>query len=151
MSDTVTPWIAAHQVSPSFTFSWSLLKLMSTELVMPSNHLILCRPLLLLLSIFPSIRFFSSELPFCIRWPQDWSFSFSISLSNEYSGLSFLRIDWFDLLAVQGTLKTLLQHCSSKALILWHYGPDLTSIHDCWKNHIFDCTDLCRQSNVSAF
>ena len=119
MSDTVTPWIAAHQVSPSFTF-WSLLKLMSVELVMPSNHLILCRPLLLLLSLFPSIRFFSSELAFCIRWPQDWSFSFSISLSNEYSGLSFLRIDWFDLLAVQGTLKTLLQHCSSKASILWH-------------------------------
>ena len=98
--------------------SQSLLKLMSTELVMPSNHLILCHPLLLLLSTFPSIRVFSKESVLHIRWPKYWSFSFSISPSNEYSGLISLRIDWFDLLAVQGTLKSLFQHCSSKASII---------------------------------
>ena len=98
---------------------WSLLKLMSIELVMPSNHLILCHPLLLLSSIFPSIRVFSNESVLCIRWPKYWSFSFSINPSNEYSGLISLRIDWLDLLAVQGTLKSLLQHHSSKASILW--------------------------------
>ena len=111
----VTPWTAAHQASLSITNSWSLLKLMSMELVMPSNHLILCRPRLLP-SIFPSIRVFSSESVLRFRWPQYWSFS--ISPSNEYSGLISFRIDWFDLLAVQGTLKSLLQHHSSKASIL---------------------------------
>ena len=113
-----TPWTTARQASLSFTISWSLLKLMSIELVMPSNHLILCRPLLLLLSVFPSIRVFSSELALRIRWPKYWSFSFSISPCNEYSELISFRIDWFDLLTVQGTLKSLLQHHSSKALIL---------------------------------
>ena len=115
----VTPWTAASQASLYFTISWSLLKLMSIESVMPSNHLILCRLLLLLPSIFPSIRVFSSELALHIRWLKYWSFSFSISPSNEYSGLISFRIDWFDLLAIQGNLKSLLQHHSSKASILW--------------------------------
>jgi len=114
-----TPWTAAHQASLSITNSQSLLKLTSVESVMPSNHLILCHPLLLLPSIFPSIRIFSNESVLCIRWPKYWSFSFSISPSDEYSGLISFRIDWLDLLAVQGTLKSLLQHHSSKALILW--------------------------------
>ena len=113
-----TPWTTAHQASLSFTISQILLKPTSIELVMPSNHLILCRPLLLLPSIFSSIRIFSNELALCIRWPKYWSFSFSISPSNEYSGLVSFRIDWFDLLAVQGTLKSLCQHHSSKASIL---------------------------------
>ena len=103
-----TPWTAARQASLSITNSWSLLKLMSIESVMPSNHLILCRPLLLLPSIFPSIRVFSNESFLHIWWPKHWSFRFSISSSNEYSGLISLRIDWLDLLAVQGTLKSLL-------------------------------------------
>ena len=111
------PWTAAHQASLSFTISRSLLKLMSIESVMPSNHLILCCPLLLLLSIFPNIRVSSNELALHIRWPEYWSFNFSISPSNEYALVSF-RMDWFDLLAVQGTLKGLLQHHSSKASIL---------------------------------
>ena len=109
----------ACQASMSFTISWSLLKLMSTESVMPFNHLVLCHPLLLLPSIFPSIRVFSNESAFCIWRPKYWSFSFSISPSNEYSGLISFRMDWLDLLAVQGTLKSLLQHQSSKASILW--------------------------------
>ena len=109
-----TPWITAHQASLSFNSSRPLLKLMSVELVMPSNHLILCRPLLLLPSVFPSIRVFFSELVLCIRWPKYWSFSFSISPFNDYLGLISFRIDWFDLLVVQGTLKSLLQHHSSK-------------------------------------
>ena len=113
----VTPWTAKHRASLFITNSWSLLKLMSIEWVMPFNHLILCRPLLFLHSIFPSIRVFSNESVHHIRWPKFWSFSFSISSSNEYSGLISFRIDWFDLLAVQGTLKTLLQHHSSKASI----------------------------------
>ena len=112
-----TPWTTAHQASLSFTISQSLLKLMSTESMIPSNHLILCRPLLLLPSIFPSIRVFSNESALCIRWPKYQSFSFSISPSNGYSGLISFRIDWFDLLAIQGTLKSLLQHCNLKALI----------------------------------
>ena len=116
----VTPWTAVCQASLSITNSWSLLKLMSIESVMPSEHLILCCPLLLPPSIFPSLRVFSSESVLHIRWPKYWSFSFSISPSNEYSGLISFRIDWFDLLTVQGTLKNLLQHCSSKASILWH-------------------------------
>ena len=113
------PWTATHQASLSVTISQSLLKLTSVESVMPSNHLILCRPLLLLPSIFSSIRVFSHESALCIRCPKYWSFSFSISLSNEYSGLISFRMDWLDLLAVQGTLKSLLQHHSSKASILW--------------------------------
>ena len=116
----VTLWTAAHQASLSITNSRSLLKLTSIESVMPSNHLILCHPLLLSSSIFPGIRVFSSESVLCIRWPKYWSFSFSISPSNEYSGLISFRIDWLDLLAVQGTLKSFLQHCSSKASILQH-------------------------------
>ena len=103
------PQYTRHQVSLSITVSWSLLKLISTELVMPSNHLILCRPLLLLPSIFPSIRVFSNESVLCIRWTKYWSFSFSINLSNEYSGLISFRMDWLDLLVIQGTLKSLLQ------------------------------------------
>ena len=113
-----SPWTAAHQDSLSITNSRSLLKLMSIELVMPSNHLILCHPLLLLPSVFPSIRVFSNESVLCIRWPKYWSFSFSISPSNEYSGPISFRMDWLDLLAVQGTLKSLLQHHSSKASVL---------------------------------
>ena len=113
----VTPWTAAHQAPLSITNSLSLLKFMSIKLVMPSNHLILCRPLLLLLSIFPSIRVFSNDLALCIKWPKYWSFS--TRPSNEYSGLIFFQNDWFDLLAVQGNLKSPLQHHSSKASILW--------------------------------
>jgi len=116
----VTPWTAAHQASLSITNTWSLHKLMSIESVMPSNHLVLCHPLLLLPSIFPSIRVFSNESALCIRWPKYWGFSFNISPSNEHSGLISLRMDWLDLLAVQGILKSLLQHHSSKASILQH-------------------------------
>ena len=115
----MTPWTAACQASLSITNSWSLFKLMSIESAMPSNHLILCHPLLLLPSIFPSIRVFVNESVLRIRWPNYWNFSFSIGLSNEFLGLISFRMDWFDLLAVQGTLKT-LQHHSSKASILWH-------------------------------
>ena len=116
-SNSATPWTAAHQISLSFSVSQGLLKLMSIELVMPFSHLILCHPLLLP-SIFPSIRVFSNESVLCIRWPKYWSCSFSISASSEYSGLISFGIDWFDLLAVQGTLKSLLQHHSSKASVL---------------------------------
>ena len=112
-----TPWTAAHQTSLFITNSQSLLKLMSIVLVMPSNHLILCHPLLLLPSIFPNIRVFSNESALCIRWPKYWSFSFNISPSNEHPGLIF-RMDWLDILVVQGTLKSLLQHHISKASIL---------------------------------
>ena len=135
------------------TICQSLLKLMSIESVMPSNHLIPCHPPLLLPSIFPSIRIFSNELALRIRWPKYWSFSLSISPSNEYSGLISIRIDWFDLLEVQGMLKSLLQNQSSK---VWYwkkkkkYGLPLTSIQDYWKNHSFNYMDTCRQSNVSA-
>ena len=118
VSDSATPWTAARQASLSITNSQSSLKLMSIESVMPLNHLILCHPLLLLPSIFPSIRVFSIESVLCIRWPKDWSFSFSISPSSEYSGLISFRMDWLDLHAVQGTLNSLLQHHSSKASIL---------------------------------
>ena len=116
----VTPWTAACQASLCITTSWSLLKLMSIELVIPSNHLILCCPLLLPPSIFPSIRVFSNESFLHIRYSKYWSFSFSISPSNEYSGLISFGMDWLNLFAVQGTLKSLLQHHSSKASILWH-------------------------------
>ena len=119
MSNSATPWAVVRQASLSFPISQSLLKLMSIESMMPCNHLVLCCPLLLLLSIFPSIMVFSNELALCIRWPKDWSFSFSISPFNEYSALISFRMDWFDLLAVQGTLKSLLQHHSLKASVLW--------------------------------
>ena len=115
-----TPCAVACQASLSITNSWSLLKLMSIESVMPSNHLILCRPLLLLPLIFPSIRVFPNESVLCIKWPNYWSFSFSISPSNEYSGLISFRMDWLDLLAVQGTLKRHLQNHNFRASILWH-------------------------------
>ena len=116
----VTPWTEASQAPLSITNSQSPPKLMSIESLMPSNHLILCRPLLLLPSVFPSIRVFSNESALCIRWPKYWSFSFSISPSNEYAGLISFRVDWLDLLAVQGILKSLLQHHRSKASILQH-------------------------------
>ena len=131
--------------TPGFPVHHQLLelcKLMSIKSVMPSSHFILCRPLLLLPPIPPSIRVFSNESTLCMRWPKYWSFSFSISPSNEHPGLISFRMDWLDLLAVQGTLKSLLQHHSSKASILQHfsflYNPTLTSIHDHWKNHSFD-------------
>ena len=127
---------------------------MATESVMLSKYLILYRPLLLLPSIFPNIRVFSNESALCIRWLKYWSFSFSISPSNEYLDLVSFRMDWFDLLAVQGTLKSLLQHqfesINSSALSLY-YGPALTPVHDYWRNHTFDYTDLCWQSDVSSF
>ena len=148
-----TPWTAAHQACLSITNAWSLLKFMSIELVMPSNHLILCYPLLLL-RCFSQHQGLSNESVLCIRWPTCWSFSFSLSPSNEYSGLISFWMDWFDLLLVQRTLKRLLQHHSSKASILQHsafFIVQLTSIHDYWKNHSLDQTDLCWQSNVSAF
>ena len=149
----MTPPAAARQASLSCTVFWSLLELMSIESVMPSKHLILCPPLLLLPLIFPSIRVFSSGSALCIRWPKYWTFSFSISPSNEYSGLISFRMDWFDLLAVQGTLKSpqpQFESINSSALGL-HYGPTLTSINDYLKNHSFDYTDLCQQIDVSAF
>ena len=114
-----TPWIAARQASLSITISWSSLRLTSMESVMPSSHLILCRPLLLLPSIPPSIRVFSNESTLCMRWPKYWSFSFSITPSKEHPGLLSFRMDWLDLLAVQGTLKSLLQNHNSKASVLW--------------------------------
>ena len=119
VSDSVTPWTTARQASLSITNSRSPLKLMSIELVIPSNHLILCHPLLLLPSIFSSIKVFSNKSVLCIRWPNYWSFSFKISPSNEHPALISFRMDWLDLLAAQGTLKSLLQHHSSKASILW--------------------------------
>ena len=137
-----TPWTTACQASLSITNSQSLLKLMAIESVMPSNHLILCHPFLLLPSVFPRIRVFSNESALRMRWPKYWSFSFSISASNEYSRLISFRMDWLDLLAVQGTLKSLLQHHSSKTSILWHSAffivQFFTFIHDYWKNHSFD-------------
>ena len=114
MSNSATPWTAAHQASLYFTISWSLLKLVSVQLVMPSNNLVICCPLLLLPSIFPRIRVFSNESALCIRWPKYWGFRFSYSPPTEYSGLISFRIDWFDLLAIQGTLKSLLQHHTLK-------------------------------------
>ena len=135
-----TPWTAACQASLSTTNSWSPPKPMSTELVMPSNHLILCHPLLLLPPIFPSIRVFSNELALHIRWPKYWSFS--ISPSSEHPGLISFRMNWLDLLEVQGTLKSFLQHHSSKSTnssaLSFLYSPNLTSIHDYCKNHSFD-------------
>ena len=140
--------------SLSFTISESLLKLMSTEWVMPSNHLILHHPLLLLSLIIPSHRVLSNLLALCIRWPKYWSFIFSISPSNKHSGLISFRIDRCDLLSFQGTLKSLPKHHSSKASILWcsaFFMVQLTPVHDHWKNHTFHYIDLCRQNDVSAF
>ena len=137
----VTPWTAAHRASLSITNSRSLLKLMFIELEMPSNHLILCCPLLLPHSVFPRVKVFSNDSVLGIKWPKYWSFSFNISPSNEYSGLISFRMDWLDLLAVQGTLKSLLQHYSLKASVLWRstfFMDVLTSIHDYWIKHSFD-------------
>ena len=132
--------------------SWSLLKLMSTESVMPFNHLILCHSLLLLPSIFPSIRVISNESALCFKWPKYWSFSFNISPSNEHSGLISFRMDWLDLLAAQRNLKSLLQHHSSKASILRRSAFFIVQLsHDYWENHSLDEMDLGWQSNVSAF
>ena len=136
-----TPWTTARQASPSITNSWSSPKLMCIQSVMPSSHLILCHPLLLLPPIPPSIRVFSNESTLHMRWPKYWNFSFSIIPSSEHPGLVSFRMDWLDLLAVQGTLKSLLQHHSSKASILWcsdFFIIQFTSIHDHWKNHTLD-------------
>ena len=135
------PWTAAHSVSLSITDSQSLLKLMSIESMMPSNHLMLCCPLLLLPSVIPSIRVFSNESVLHIRWSKYWSFSFSISPSNEYSGPISFRIEWLDILAVQGTLNSLLQKqfkSINSSALSFLYGLTLISIHDYWKNHSFD-------------
>ena len=152
----VTTWTTARQVSLSITNSRSLPKLMSIESLMPSDYFILFCPLLLLPSIFPSIRVFSNESALRSRWPKYWSFSFSISPSNEHPGLVSFRMDWLDLIAVQGTVKSLLQNHSSKASILRCSACFIVqlshpSIHDYWKNHSLDQTDLCWQSNVFAF
>ena len=147
----MTPWTAAHQASLFITNSQSLLRLMSIRSVMmsiksgmSSNHLILGHPFHLLPSIVPRLRVFSSESVLPIRWPKYWSFSFSINLTNEYSGLISFRIDWLDLLAIQGTLKHQFRSISSLVLSLI-YGLTVSFIHDYWKNHSFDYTDLCRQ------
>ena len=138
----MTPWTAARQASLSITNSQSLLKLMSIASVMPSNLLILCHPLFLPPSILSSIRVFSNESVLCIRWPKYWSFSFSISPSNEYSGLISFRIDWYDLLAVQGIFKGLLPtpqfKSTNSSAFSFLYGPTFTSTHFYWKNHSFD-------------
>ena len=138
----VTPWTVACQAFLSMTNSWNLLKLMSIKSVIPSNHFILCCPLLLLPSTFPSIRVFSNESVLCIRWPKYWSFSFSICPSNEYSGLISFRIDWFDLLSAQRTPQessaTPQFNSINSSALSFLYGPTRTSIHDSWKNHRFD-------------
>ena len=155
VSNSAIPWTAACQVSLSITNSWSLLKLTSIESVMPSNHLILCHPLLLPPSIFPSIRVFSMSQLFASGDHSYWSFNFSISPSSEYSGLISFRMDWFDLLVVQGALKSFFpasQFESISSLVLsLLYGPTLISTHVYWKNHSFDYMELCQQSDVSAF
>ena len=156
-----TPWNAAHQASLSITSSWSSLKLMCIELVMPSNHLILCWPLLILCwplvllpSILYSIRVFSNESVLLIKWPKYWSFSISISPSNEYSRLISFRIDWFDLLQSKRLSRvffsTIIQKHKSSVVLSLLYGTTLTFVHNSWKNHSFDYIDLCRQSDVSA-
>ena len=154
----VTPWTVACWASLFFTISWRLLRLMSIESMMPSNRLILCRSILLLPSVFLSIRVFSNELILHIRWPKFWSFSFSINPSNEYPGLISFRIDWFDLLAVQGALKSLLQHHNLKASSLHQcfikhqfFMVQLSHANAYWENHSFDYTDLGLQRDVSAF
>ena len=136
-----TPRTAAHQASMPITNSWSSLKLTSIKSVMPSNHLILCHSPLLLPSIFPGIRVLSNESALHIRWPKNWTFIFNISPSNEHPGLISFRMDWLDLLAVQGILKSLLQHqfkSINSSVLSFLYGPTLTSIHDHWKNHSLD-------------
>ena len=137
----VTPWITACQASLSIMKSQGSLKLISIESMMPSSHLILCHPLLLLPSIFPSIKVFSSESTLLMTWPKYWSFSFNISPFNEHPGLISFRMDWLDLLAVQGTLKSLLQHqfkSINSSALSFLYSPTLTSIGDYWKNHSLD-------------
>ena len=154
MSDFVTPWTTACQASLSVTNSQSFPKLMSIELVTPSNHLILCRPLLLP-SVFPSIRVLSNESALHIRWPKYWNFSFNISPSNEHPGLISFRMEWLDILAVRGTLKSLLQHHSSKVSVLRHSAFFLVQLSHPYlttgKTIALDETDLCWQSNASAF
>ena len=150
-----TPWNVAHQPSLSITNSWSLLKLMSIKLVMVSIHIILCHPFLLPPSVFPGIRVLSNESVLHIRWPRYWSFSFNISPSNEYSGLISFRMDWLDLLAVQGIAQKSsptpqFKSISSSVLSLL-YGPTLSYVHDYWKNYNFDYMDPCQQSDVSNF
>ena len=144
----------ACQASLYLSISWSLPKFLSIALVMPFNHVILCHPYLLLTSIFPSIRVFSNVLSLCIRWSKYWNFSFSISPSNEYSWLISFKADWFDLPAVQGTLKSSaapqFESINSSALTLL-YGPVLTAVCDYWKNHSLDYTDVCQKRNVSTF
>ena len=149
-----TPWTAACQASLSFTVSQSLLKFMSIESVMPTNHLILSHPFLLLPSIFPSIRVFSNESVLCIRWPKYRSFSLSINPSNEYSGLISFRMDWvWSALCPRDSQESSpapqFKSINSLVLSLLH-GPNVTSIYDYWKNHSFDCTDLCQQNDVSS-
>ena len=160
----VTPWDEARQSSLSFTISWILFKLMSIELMIPSNHLILCRPILLLSSVYLSIRVFSNESVLHIRWPKYWSFSFSISPSNKHLELISFRIDWFELLGSSNSQQFELSRVwdsqesyppqfksiNSSALSLL-YNSALQSIHDYWRNHIFDYTNLCQQSDISAF
>ena len=141
LSDSLQPHGPQHDRPPYPSPTPGVYSLMSIESVMPSNHLILYFPLFLLPSVFPSISVFSNESALLIRWPKYWSFSFNISPSNKHPGLISFRVDWFDLLAIQGTLKSLLQHHSSKASILlcsFLYSPTLTSIHDYWKNHSLD-------------
>ena len=149
----MTLWTITHQSSLSFTISQKLLKLVSIESMMPSKHLIICPPFLILPSIFPSIRVFSNESALCIRWPKDWSFSFSISSSSKYSRLISFRIDWFDLFAVQGTLKSppapQFESIYFSAITLL-YGSAFVSIHDYWKNYSFDYMDLCPYSKVMS-
>ena len=154
MSYSVTPWIAALQAPLSSTISWSLLKFISIELLILSNHLIPCYPLLLLPSVFPSIRVFSSKSALHIRWPKYGSFSLSNSPSNEYAGLISFRIDWFDFLAkdsLQESSPTPQFKSINSLVFSFLYGPTLTSIHDYWKNYSFDYMDLGQQSDVSAF
>ena len=156
MSYSATPWTAACQASLSIVNSRSLLKLMSIESVMPSSYLILCYPLLLLPLIFPSIRVFSNKSVLHIRWPKYWGFSFSISPSDEYSELISFRMNWFDLLVVQGTLKSLLQHHSSRASILWCSAFFIVQLSHPYMTTgktiaLFDQMDLCWQNNVFNF
>ena len=151
MSDSETPWTAAFQASVSFAISQSLLKLISIVLMMPSNHLILGWPFLLLPSLFPSISVFSSESVLCIKWPKYWSFSFLTSPFNEYSELTSFRIHGFDLLAVQVTLKGLLQHHSLKVSVIWSSGFFTDQLSRTGKTIALTYMDLCWQSDVSAF
>ena len=155
VSNSATPWTAARQTSLSITNAWSLVKLMSFKSEMPFSHLILFYTFILLPSVFPSMRVFSHESVLPIRWPKYWSFSFSISPTNEYSGMISFRIDWLDLLAVQGTIKSLLQHHISKASIIQRSAFFMIQLSHPYmtteKNHSFDQMDLCHRSKVSAY